>query len=336
MALKDKKKNITGTSAGTSAVKGEVSSNSSDVYTYMSQKMLDKIISQSSSYSYDMNADPLYQQYADMYRNESKTAAKDIFGLASSLTGGYGNSYASTAASGIYSQYADKLALKGLELEQKNYDRHTDSIKNMKSVYEAYSSMAESEAEKERDERDFQYKKEKDEKEFLYEKEKDEKEFLYKQERDKLSDEKESLKKLLEFAFKAAENGDYGYLESLGVDVTSLRRNEAYDSAAFKAQYGDYSGLRELGINTDKLINDRLSEQAELFAKFGDYSVLRELGVDISNLKAEEKRELAEMYAKYGDYSLLQSLGVNTSHREEEEYYDRLLTWARYLRALRW
>ena len=325
MALKDKKKNITGTSAGTSAVRGEVSSKASDVYTYMSQKMLDKIISQSSSYSYDMNADPLYQQYADMYRNESKTAAKDIFGLASSLTGGYGNSYASTAASGIYSQYADKLALKGLELEQKNYDRHTDSIKNMKSVYEAYRSRQESEAEKERDERDFQYKKEKDEKEFLY-----------KQERDILSDEKESLEKQLEFAFKAAENGDYGYLESLGVDVTALRRNEAYETAAYKAQYGDYSGLKELGINTDKLINDKLSEQAELFAKFGDYSVLRELGVDITNLKAEEKRELAEMYAKYGDYSLLQSLGVNTSDREEEEYYDRLLTWARYLRALRW
>lgn len=325
MALKDKKKNITGTAAGTSAVKGEVSSKASDVYTYMSQKMLDKIISQSSAYSYDMNADPLYQQYADMYRNESRIAAKDIFGLASSLTGGYGNSYASTLSSGIYSQYADKLALKGEELEQKNYDRHKDSIKNMQSLYEAYSSMAESEAAKERDERDFQYKKEKDEKEFLY-----------KQERDKLSDEKESLDKQLEFAFKAAANGDYGYLESLGVDVTALRRNEAYDSAAYKAQYGDYSGLKELGINTDKLLNDRLSEQAELFAKFGDYSVLRELGVDLTNLKAEEKRELAEMYAKYGDYSLLQSLGVNTADREEDEYYDRLLTWARYLRALRW
>ncbi len=281
--------------------------NSSDAqpkdYTYMAKDMLDKIIEKSASYTYDVNADPLYNQYKDMYRKESTLAAKDIFGLASALTGGYGNSYAATAASGAAEQYMDKLSEKEAELEQNHYERHKDELENMYSAYEAYTDISEREYERERDEK---------------------------------SDLAAQKEKELQFAYKAAENGDYSYLEQLGVNVSNLRQNDAFDDAEYFAKYGDYSALKELGIDIGKLQYDDLTQQADFFAKYGDYSVLREAGVDISNLKDDELLELAEVYAKYGDYSLLKSLGVNTEDRETDEYYDRLLTWARYLRALRW
>lgn len=289
-------------SADTEGTGGASSEKSSESYTYMAQQLLDKIISQTDAYSYDMNVDPLYKQYSEMYRNEGALAAKDIFGLSSALTGGYGNSYASSLASSVMNQYADKLQSKAQELQQADYEKHRDSISDMRSLYEAYSDMADK---------------------------------AYEKERDEINDSKDEQKSKLEFALEAASMGDFGYLEELGMDVTALRRNDAYDSAAFRAQYGDYSGLRELGIDISKLLKNELNQQAELFAKYGDYSVLKELGVDIAQLKADEKRELAELFAKYGDYSGLEALGADVSDRETQDYYDRLLTYARYLKALR-
>lgn len=279
----------------------------SEQYSYMSEKLLDDMIEKSSSYSYDVNLDPLYNQYKDMYRKEGMLAAKDVFGLAGALTGGYGNSYASVSASGAYSDVMDKLTDVGLRLEEKNYDRYKDTLSSMKTAYEAYSDIA-----------DKKYAKETYESERLDE---------------KAEKEKESK---LEFAYKAAENGDFRYLEALGVDVSNLHQQDAFNDAEFLAKYKDYSGLKSLGIDISRLKEDDLSKQAELFAKYGDYSVLKELGFDASEMEEKELLDLAEVYAKYGDYSLLNSLGVNTSDREQEEYYDRLLTWARYLRALRW
>lgn len=283
--------------------KRDASEKDSEDYTYMAKDMIDKIIEKSASYTYDVNADPLYNQYRDMYRKESTLAAKDIFGLASALTGGYGNSYAATAATSAAGQYVDKLAEKEAELEQNHYDRYKDELDGMYSVYDAYTDISEREYERERDEKS------------------------------DLSVQKENE---LEFAYKAAENGDFSYLEALGVDVTNLRQQDSFGDAEFMAKYGDYSALKELGIDISKLKYEELTDQAEFFAKYGDYSVLREAGVDLTNMKEDELLELAEVYAKYGDYSLLKALGVDTADRETDEYYDRLLTWARYLRALRW
>lgn len=300
---------------------GDTAEDASEYYSYMSQKLLDEMIDKSASYTYDVNLDPLYKQYKDMYHNEGKLAAKDIFGLAGALTGGYGNSYASVAAAGAYSGVMDKLADTGLMLEEKNYNRHKDSISALKNAFDAYS-----------DKEDKAYEKKIYEDERLL-RETEKAEEAKKEEQEQAEKEKEQI---LEFAYKAAENGDYRYLEALGVDVSNLRQQDAFNDAEFLAKYKDYSGLKSLGININGLLNEDLSEQAELFAKYGDYSVLKELGVDLSQMKEDELLALAEVFAKYGDYSLLKSLGADTSDREEEEYYDRLLTWARYLRALRW
>ena len=48
-------------------------------------------------FSYDLNGDALYQQYKDQYMRGGQRAMQDTMAEAAALTGGYGNSYASTA-----------------------------------------------------------------------------------------------------------------------------------------------------------------------------------------------------------------------------------------------
>ncbi len=75
-------------------------------------------------FSYDMNADILYQQYKDMYMKSGQKAMQDTLGQASSLTGGYANSYAQTAAQQTYQDYLGSLNDKVPELYQMAYDRY--------------------------------------------------------------------------------------------------------------------------------------------------------------------------------------------------------------------
>ena len=60
-------------------------------------------------FKYDFNADPLYHQYKDQYMAGGKKAMQDTMAEAAALTGGYGNSYASTAGNLAYQQYLSGL-----------------------------------------------------------------------------------------------------------------------------------------------------------------------------------------------------------------------------------
>ncbi len=70
--------------------------------------LMDKIVNQ-KDFSYDFNADPLYQQYKDNYTQLGKQAAMDTQANAATLTGGFGNSYAVTAATQANQQYLTQL-----------------------------------------------------------------------------------------------------------------------------------------------------------------------------------------------------------------------------------
>lgn len=70
--------------------------------------LMDKIVNQ-KDFSYDFNADPLYQQYKDNYTQLGKQAAMDTQANAATLTGGFGNSYAATAATQANQQYLTQL-----------------------------------------------------------------------------------------------------------------------------------------------------------------------------------------------------------------------------------
>ena len=69
-------------------------------------------------FKYDLNSDALYQQLKNQYSTLGKMAMMDTMGQASALTGGYGNSYASTAGNQAYQGYLQGLNDKVPELYQ--------------------------------------------------------------------------------------------------------------------------------------------------------------------------------------------------------------------------
>lgn len=76
------------------------------------QSQLDDIIGRilnREAFSYDFNEDALYKQYAEQYMRGGKLAMQDTMGQAAAMTGGYGNSYASTAGNQAYQEYLSQL-----------------------------------------------------------------------------------------------------------------------------------------------------------------------------------------------------------------------------------
>ena len=88
------------------------------------QEVYDMIVNR-EKFTYNMNSDALYQQYANQYQMMGQQAMMDTVGQAASLTGGYGNSYASTAGNQAYQAYLQQLndvvpELYGMALDQYN------------------------------------------------------------------------------------------------------------------------------------------------------------------------------------------------------------------------
>lgn len=54
---------------------------------------------------YDMDKDPMFQQYLSSMMDKGKIAMQDTIGQASALTGGYGSTYATSAANGAYNDF---------------------------------------------------------------------------------------------------------------------------------------------------------------------------------------------------------------------------------------
>lgn len=77
-------------------------------YTQQLEGIYQQIVNR-QPFKYDMNGDMLYQNAKDQYVQGGRQAMMDTMGLAASLTGGYGNSYASTAGNQTYQQYLLQL-----------------------------------------------------------------------------------------------------------------------------------------------------------------------------------------------------------------------------------
>lgn len=76
------------------------------------------------AFSYDASRDPLYQKYRDAYIRDGQRAMQDSMGAAAALTGGYGNSWASTAGYQAYGEYLKALNDKLPELEKNARERY--------------------------------------------------------------------------------------------------------------------------------------------------------------------------------------------------------------------
>lgn len=78
------------------------------------------------SFDYNMSSDPLYEQYKEQYMSNGKKAMMDTVGNASSLTGGYSNSYAVTAGNQAYQEYLTRLDDIALDLRDRAYQEYKD------------------------------------------------------------------------------------------------------------------------------------------------------------------------------------------------------------------
>ena len=114
---------------------GDFAYSNQDAY----QSALDAILNR-KQFSYDMNADALYQQYKNQSTALGKLAMQDTIGQASALTGGYSNSYAASAGSQAYQSYLNQLNERVPELMQlamNSYNAETDRLNNNLSVLHA-------------------------------------------------------------------------------------------------------------------------------------------------------------------------------------------------------
>ena len=168
--------------------------------------ILDRIMNR-EEFSYDVNKDALYQQMKDQYTALGKIASQDVMGQAAAMTGGYGNSYASSAGNQAYQAYLQQLNEAVPELYGMARDQYNQEGQEM---YNQYGLLAEQEnqdygrwvdsynqwaSERDRlqgnynDERSFDYGKYTDERNFAYGAYADDKNYAYNDYRNAIADQ---------------------------------------------------------------------------------------------------------------------------------------------------
>lgn len=89
-------------------------------------------------FSYDVNADPVYQQYRDQYIVGGQQAMQDAMGQAAGLTGGYGSTYGQNAGQQAYHAYLQQLNAVVPEL----YGRAADEYaREGEALYDQYAMI---------------------------------------------------------------------------------------------------------------------------------------------------------------------------------------------------
>ncbi len=120
--------------------------NSMTGYTYKNAAEMEKVRDQymnREDFKYDLGSDMLYQQARDQYKALGKMAMQDTIGRASSLTGGYANSYAASAGNQAYNQYLQALNENipdyyAMALDA--YDRAGNNLLNKYNIYQTEES----------------------------------------------------------------------------------------------------------------------------------------------------------------------------------------------------
>ncbi len=137
-------------------------------YSSQIDALLDSVLNR-EGFSYDVEADPLYQQYRKQYIREGDRAMRDTMGNAAALTGGYGSSYGATAGSQAYDYYLSQLNDRVPELEQLAYQKYQDEGTALLNRLSALQAMEDQDYSRYRDQmndyyndRTFDYQKEQD------------------------------------------------------------------------------------------------------------------------------------------------------------------------------
>lgn len=107
-------------------------------YTSNWQAQLNETLNQIQNrkpFTYDLNADALYQQYKDMYTTQGKMAMMDTMGQAAALTGGYGSSYGQSVGQQAYQGYLQGLNDKVPELYSLALDQYNQKGNDLLNMY---------------------------------------------------------------------------------------------------------------------------------------------------------------------------------------------------------
>lgn len=94
-------------------------------------------------FSYDASSDALYRQYRDQYIRQGRLAMEDTLGSAQAMTGGYGNSYAQSAAQQTYQNYLSQLGDKLPELYNQALERYRLEGEQLQSRYDRAQAQEE-------------------------------------------------------------------------------------------------------------------------------------------------------------------------------------------------
>lgn len=176
------------------AVQAEKPAAYSSAWQAQLDALLDKILNR-QEFSYDPDGDALYRQYRQMYQNQGAAAMADTYGQAAALTGGYGNSYAATAAQQAYQGSVQQLGemlprLYALALERYNaagntlQNRYTFLQQQEKTDFDRYrQNLSDYQAREQQ-----LYDRYQDERSFDYSRYADERDFDYRAGRDQVSD----------------------------------------------------------------------------------------------------------------------------------------------------
>ena len=103
-------------------------------YQQQLQALYEQITSR-PGYSYNVNEDALFAQYADAYQRGGRLAMEDAMGQAAALTGGYGSSYGQSVGQQAYQQYMSALNEKIPALEQQAYSRYQQEGQDLLDQY---------------------------------------------------------------------------------------------------------------------------------------------------------------------------------------------------------
>ena len=280
---------------------------------------INKILNR-EKFSYDLNADALYQQYKDQYTTQGKMAMMDTMGQAASLTGGYGNSYAQSVGQQAYQGYLQQLNDKVPELYQlalNKYQMEGDDLVNQYSILGAQENqdygryrdqVSDYNTELDRlqnrydTERDYDYTKWADNRDFGYGQYIDDRNYQYQQDRDKVSDEqwqKQFDEALRQWNF-ANKQGEYAPAASSGSSGSKGSSGgsgggSGYDPEVAKRQ----EELNALGAN---LVVDGLNGSKTQAAeeKYGSGNYYNQLLGAVSTAKGEySKQDSASKQATY-------------------------------------
>lgn len=207
-------------------------------YSDSIDQLLDDILNR-EDFTYNMNADPMYQRYRENYVENGKKAMMDTIGEATALTGGYLNSYAATVGNQVYDEYLNELNDIILALRDRAYEQYVDEgdkliedVTILRSLdgdeYERYWNSVQqyysdgeylieklvtmSDAEFEafladvdawESDRAYTYQKEQDDREYNYRKEKDDRDYAFAKEKEE--NDKQEFQQKMDFEKSESE-----------------------------------------------------------------------------------------------------------------------------------